>query len=294
MCGRKGYGIIMRRKSPISRIISLCLVIIFAIVGFNFGKLFFGDGSKSRLTDVTNILVAGVDVDGYRTDLILMVQVNNIDKRVSVLQIPRDTKVDNKRSDKKINSAYFSGIDVMKREVESVTGLSTDFFATITFDAFKEIVDALGGVTVDVPIDMNYHDPVQGLVIELEAGKQKLDGEHAMMFMRFRKNDDGTGYAMGDLDRNKAQSQFYSAVLKKTLSPIGVLRAPAIYSAIMKNTTTDLNNAEVRELMFDVFKIGKNNIEIYQLPGDSKYISNVSYFVADETETKNLVSENFR
>ena len=193
MCGRKGYGIIMRRKSPISRIISLCLVIIFAIVGFNFGKLFFGDGSKSRLTDVTNILVAGVDVDGYRTDLILMVQVNNIDKRVSVLQIPRDTKVDNKRSDKKINSAYFSGIDVMKREVESVTGLSTDFFATITFDAFKEIVDALGGVTVDVPIDMNYHDPVQGLVIELEAGKQKLDGEHAMMFMRFRKNDDGTG-----------------------------------------------------------------------------------------------------
>ena len=125
-----------------------------------------------------------------------MVQVNNIDKRVSVLQIPRDTKVDNKRSDKKINSAYFSGIDVMKREVESVTGLSTDFFATITFDAFKEIVDALGGVTVDVPIDMNYHDPVQGLVIELEAGKQKLDGEHAMMFMRFRKNDDGTGYAL--------------------------------------------------------------------------------------------------
>ena len=116
---------------------------------------------------------------------------------------------------------------------------------------------------------MNYHDPVQGLVIELEAGKQKLDGEHAMMFMRFRKNDDGTGYAMGDLDRNKAQSQFYSAVLKKTEPNRGSPRAGR-YSAIMKNTTTDLNNAEVRELMFDVFKIGKNNIEIYQLPGDSK------------------------
>ena len=72
------------------------------------------------------------------------------------------------------------------------------------------------------------------------------------------------------------------------------IRDRAIHSAIMKTTTTDLNNAEVRELMFDVFTIGKNNIAIYQLPGDSKYISNVSYFVADKTETKNLVNENFR
>ena len=159
---------------------------------------------------------------------------------------------------------------------------------------FKEIVDALGGVTVEVPIDMNYHDPIQGLSIELKAGKQKLDGEHAMMFMRFRKNDDGTGYPMGDLDRNKAQKEFYSAVMKKALSPIGILKAPFLYSAVMKNTTTGLNNAEVRELMFDMFTIGKNNVNIYQLPGDSKYISNISYFVVSEREAKAMISENFR
>lgn len=101
----------MRRKSPFRRMMAVVLVIVFAFVGFNFGKMFFGDNAESRLTEVTNIIVAGVDVDGYRTDLILFVQVNNIDKKVSVLQIPRDTKVNNKRNDKKINSAYFSGID---------------------------------------------------------------------------------------------------------------------------------------------------------------------------------------
>lgn len=284
----------MRNKSPFNRIISTIIVVVFVIVGFNFGKIFFGDNAKSRLTDVTNIIVAGVDVDGYRTDLILMVQVNNIDKKVSILQIPRDTKVDNKRSDKKINSAYFSGINTLKNEVKSITGLHTDFFATITFDAFKEIVDALGGVKINVPIDMNYHDPIQGLVIELKKGNQKLNGERAMMFMRFRQNDDGTGYAMGDIERNAAQKEFYSAILKKTLSPIGVLRAPQIYGAVMKNTTTDLNNAEVRKLMFDVFTIGKNNIDIYQLPGDAKMIGGGSYFVVNKSETKTMISDNFR
>lgn len=284
----------MKRKSPLNRIISIVLLIVFVVVGFNIGKAMFGDNAKSRLTDVTNILVAGVDIDGYRTDLILFVQVNNIDKKVSVLQIPRDTKVDNKRRDKKINSAYFSGIDTLNNEVESVIGMRADFFATITFDAFKEIVDTLGGVTIDVPIDMNYHDPIQGLTIELEAGRQKLDGEHAMMFMRFRKNDDGTGYAMGDIDRNAAQKQFYSAVMKKALSPVGIIKAPWLYSTIMENTTTDLNNAEVRKLMFEVFSIGKDNIGIYQLPGESKYINNISYFVHDKKETKKLMDENFR
>ncbi|HIV85632.1 MAG TPA: LCP family protein [Candidatus Monoglobus merdigallinarum] len=284
----------MKKKSALSRIISLIIVVVFAVAGFNFGRVYLGDNARSRLKDVTNILVAGVDVDGYRTDLILMVQVNNIDKKISVLQIPRDTRVSNRRNDKKINSAYFSGIETMKSEVKSVTGLTADFFAIVTFDAFKEIVDALGGVTVDVPIDMNYHDPVQGLVIELEAGRQRLSGEEAMMFMRFRKNDDGTGYPMGDIDRNKAQSQFYSAVLDKITSPIGIIKAPFVYGAIMDNTLTDLNNAEVRELLFDVFRVGTSNINIYQLPGDSQYIGGISYFVADEDDTEELIEQNFR
>lgn len=284
----------MRRKSRLSRLCSIVTVVIFIIVGFNIGKGIFGDNSKSRLSDVTNILVAGVDIDGYRTDLMLFVQVDTINDRVSILQIPRDTKVTNRRNDKKINSAYFSGIDTLNNEIESVIGMRADFFATITFDAFRDIVDALGGVTIDVPIDMNYHDPVQGLTIELKKGKQKLDGEHAMMFMRFRKNDDGTGYAMGDLDRNAAQKDFYAAVMKKTLSPTGILKAPKLYRTIMENTTTDLNNAEVRQLMVRVFKIGKDNISIYQLPGTSKYIGGVSYFVHDSAATKELMDEHFR
>lgn len=281
-----------KRKSVLKTIVCIAVLVLFVYVGVNIGNMFIG-GDESRLTDVTNILVAGVDVDGYRTDLILMCQINNIDKQINILQIPRDTRVQNNRNDKKINSAYFSGIETLASEVKQVTGLETDFFATVTFDAFKEIVDAVGGVTIDVPIAMNYHDPVQGLVIELEPGVQKLDGEHAMMFMRFRKNDDGTGYPMGDIDRNAAQKQFYSAIADKVLSPVGVIKSPWIFNAVMDNTTTDLNKTEVRKLMFEVFMIGKNNLQVHALPGESQYINNVSYFVSDKTETQSIVAEYF-
>lgn len=89
-----------KRKSVLKTIVCIAVLVLFVYVGVNIGNMFIG-GDESRLTDVTNILVAGVDVDGYRTDLILMCQINNIDKQINILQIPRDTKVQNKETIKK-------------------------------------------------------------------------------------------------------------------------------------------------------------------------------------------------
>lgn len=260
--------------------------IIAIITGQNFSL--FGCSTEP----VRNIVVAGVDEGGYRTDLILLCQINRYDGEVNILQIPRDTKVTNHRNDKKINSAYYSGFDCLSDEIEQVTGIDADDYVIIGFDGFMDVIDAIGGVKVDVPVRMYYTDPVQGLTIDLQPGPQKLDGEEAHMFMRFRQNNDGTGYVNGDMDRIEAQKSLYSAVAKKVLSPMGVLRAPAIFSAVWRNCETNLSGGELFGVMKDVAAVG-NNINFYSLPGGGRYIGGGSYFVPDKNSTAALISENF-
>ena len=273
----------------ITAIICIWMIINFLIAlitGQNFS--IFGCSSEP----VRNIVVAGVDEGGYRTDLILLCQINRYDGEVNILQIPRDTKVSNHRNDKKINSAYYSGFECMSNEIEQVTGLEVDDYVIIGFDGFIDVIDAIGGVRVNVPIDMYYTDPVQGLTIDLDAGLQRLNGEEAHMFMRFRQNNNGTGYANGDMDRIEAQKSLYLAVAKKVLSPFGVLRAPAVFSALWRNCETNLSMGELFAVLKDVAAVG-NNINFHSLPGGGRYIGGGSYFVYDKNATAALVSENF-
>ncbi|MEG2670325.1 MAG: LCP family protein, partial [Oscillospiraceae bacterium] len=173
----------MKMKSPVRFIIVLLTAIIVIWMCYNFAIAlktgqkfsFFGNNSD----EVTNFVVAGVDEDGYRTDLILFCQLDSAKNKLHIMQVPRDTKIQNNRNDKKINSAYFSGIDCLKSEIESVIGLKAEHHVIITFDAFSNLIDALGGVKIDVPIRMKYEDPTQNLNIDLQPGVQVLDGEHA-------------------------------------------------------------------------------------------------------------------
>ena len=219
--------------------IAVCAWLLYSVIGsFATGQKYsvLGPGSK----DVRNIVVAGVDEGGYRTDLILLCHIDRTKNELNILQIPRDTKIDNKRNDKKINSAFFSGFECMSKEISKVTGILPEGYIMVSFDGFNEIIDALGGVTVDVPVRMNYSDPVQNLTIDLQPGKQHLDGEHAQMFMRFRKNNDGSGYTNGDIDRINTQKLLYSAVINKIKSPLVIIRAPFLLGALKRHTTTNL------------------------------------------------------
>jgi len=283
----------MRVKSPLRLCIAILTILVVLWMCFNFiialisGQPFsfwgntLGDG-------VETVVVAGVDADGYRTDLILLCQTNRKDKTVSILQIPRDTRVENRRNDKKINSAYYSGFDVLADEIHTVTGVLPEHYVMVSFDAFRDIVNAAGGVAIDVPMDMKYEDPVQDLVIDLKKGKQRLNGKRAEMYMRYR-----SGYAKGDVDRLSAQQELYQAISKKLLSPLGVLRMPAVFFAVKKHTTTDMKGGEILSLMRDVLAIGKDNIEILTLPGEGKYVGGRSYFVPYANKTKALMQEHF-
>lgn len=289
----------MRIKSPVRFIVAIVTVLIIIWMCYNFvialqtGETFSFFGNGMRSGDAETFVVAGVDEDGYRTDLILLCQINRADKRIQILQIPRDTRVNNKRNDKKINSAYYSGFDVMSREIAQVTGITPEHYVMVGFDGFQEIVDAVGGVTLEIPFAMKYDDPAQDLHIDLPAGKQKLDGEKAEMYMRYRKGNDGNGYAEGDVGRLSAQKELYNAVGDKLLSPLGLLRLPAVYSAVKKNTETNFIGGEIFGIMKDVMRIGKDRVTIDTLPGSGKYVGGVSYFVYDAKATEKLVAEKF-
>lgn len=289
----------MKIKSPLRFFIFILTLVIVIWMCYNFvialqtGQRFSLFGNSRDGEAVKNFVVAGVDEDGYRTDLILFCQFQPAEKKVNILQVPRDTKVENNRNDKKINSAYYSGIDVMENELYQVTGLKAENSVIVSFDAFKALVDAVGGVEIDVPIRMEYSDPAQDLYIDLQPGVQVLDGEHAEMYMRFRKDNNGGGYPDGDVGRLNAHQEFYTAVADKLLSPASIFRAPKIYKAVKENVETDFTNSEIIGLMWKMIGMNTEDVQIFSLPGEGKYIGGVSYFVADQEATQELVSANF-
>ncbi len=285
-----------RMKHPGRFIVFLLTAIICLWMIFNFivalisGQKFSMLGSSFE--PVRNVVVAGVDEGGYRTDLIMLCQINRRTGELNILQIPRDTKVTNKRNDKKINSAYYSGFECLSDEIAQITGVRADDYIMLGFDAFSDVIDAIGGVKIDVPIRMYYTDPYQDLTIDLEKGMQKLDGKQAQMYMRFRQNNDGTGYVNGDVDRIEAQKVLYSAVMDKLLSPAGVFRAPALFFAVKSNCETNMSGAKLFGIMRDVCAVA-GNINFFSLPGEGRYIGGGSYFVYYKNATNELISEHF-
>lgn len=295
----------MKIKSPVRFILSI-LAVIFIIYIVCAAASLFGGGkpvnfaflSKSKTVKseaLENFVVAGVDEQGQRTDLILFCQYNDITKSLNVLQIPRDTRVESKRYDKKINSAYGTEKKeaALFEEIEDITGIVPDKYAIVSFKAFRELIDAIGGVEVNVPIRMYYHDPYQNLNIDLLPGKQLLDGKKAEMYMRFRQNDDGTGYKNGDIDRVAAQKEFYGLVADKLLSVKNVFKTHKILQIFKNNVKMNFTGEDVLSYIGKIPSFKMENIKIHTLPGEGKYIGGVSYFVHDVEATKKIIDENF-
>ena len=157
---------------------------------------------------VVRILLLGCDRASGLTDSILLISINEGEKRSSILQIPRDTYAEyTERDYKKINGALsMFGESGIKDFFGDALGVPIHYFAVVKLDLFCKMVDAIGGVEVDVPQKMEYHDPAQDLHISLDAGKQHLDGKTAEHFVRYR-----SGYVNADLGRLDAQKLFLRA-----------------------------------------------------------------------------------
>jgi len=253
-----------------------------------------GDKNTEKKEKVLNVLLLGVDAEGYRTDVIILAQYNYHTKKVNMLQIPRDTKVDTTRSDKKINSAYgFGKEEELFKEIHQLIGIEVDKYFLVNLKGFRALIDEIGGVEMNVPINMNYSDPIQGLYINLKKGEQVLDGKKAEMFVRFRKNNDGTGYPEGDIGRIKAQQEFINKVIDKVFSLKNIFKTPKLVSIILKNVKTNISVSEIPEYVGEALQVDRNDINMMLLPGESAYIDGVSYYIHNKTETEELIKQYF-
>ncbi len=242
--------------------------------------------------DTYNILLCGVDEHHENADTIIIASFNAKDKSIKLLSIPRDTMSNEERSIQKINASYsvdhIGNIDQTIKEVEMLTGIPIDRYAITTFDGFKEAIDALGGVEMDVPQDLHYSDPYQDLEIDLKKGPQTLDGAHALQFVRYR-----SGYAEGDIGRIKAQQIFFKALSKTLLDSGNVTKIPALARVISNKMETDLTIPEMLWFAKEARGVNADNVKMFMLPGVAQYVDEISYYIPSEQGILELVNKEF-
>lgn len=263
------------------------------------------------------LAVFGVDDEGYRPDIIFLVNFKSETGKVKVVSIPRDTKVDWSEeqqdrlalySDYRIETSKlnemtsYAGIENIRDftidEIENILGVPVDNYVIITTDVFKQLVDDIGGVEVEVPAlpngeGLHYDDNWQDLHIHLEPGLQTLNGEQAEGLVRFRKSNNGVSYAEGDVGRIKVQQAFLKAFAEKLLSARTITKVPDIIDTIFTSIKTDISLGEINTYCKYLKKIDTSQISFETIPGESEYIYPKWYYVVNEEEVPEFVDRVF-
>ncbi|ACM60352.1 LytR family transcriptional attenuator [Caldicellulosiruptor bescii] len=244
-----------------------------------------------------NILVLGGDEkEGGRSDTIMLVRIQK-DFQPIIISIPRDTrvKIEGIKGYSKINAAYAFGKSKLAiKTVEDLLGIKIDRYVALNYEAVKKIVDAVGGVDVEVPFHLYYKDTTPGkeLFIDIPAGLQHLDGEKAVEFLRWRHNSNGKEYGRGgDLGRIEMQKKFVFALIEKVLKPQNLIKLPSIIQTATKYVDHNFTRNEMVWFVQNAGKFSSQNIMTAVLPGYPKYIDKVSYYILDEGKCKQLVKD---
>ncbi len=248
--------------------------------------------------DITFLLM-GVDSydvkksSGTRTDTMIVCKVNKSTGKISMLSIPRDTKaiIRGRKNEEKINHAHaYGGPDLAVKAVKDLLGIDLEYYVKVDYKIVKEFVDIIGGVEIDVPMDMKYSDPVADppLYIDLKAGLQVLDGDKALQFLRFRK-----GYSDQDLGRIRAQQQFIKATIKQTLKVENIGKIPQLIKTYYNNVETNIPLDLILKFAVNVNNYNVEDMQMATLPGEPKYIGGVSYYMPNEEEMKTLIDSMF-
>ena len=215
----------------------------------------------------------------------ILVAVDTVNGYVYGVSIPRDSKAVWDGKSHKINAAFGKGgMTKLAEVVSDQLGIPVDYTVSVDLTGFEALVEAIGGVNFDVPINMDYDDPIQNLSIHFKKGVQYLNGADAMRVVRFRHNKDGTGYGSEDLGRMQTQQKFLKAVAKKMLTASNILTKIDDYAKIFNQyVDTDLSVGNLAWLGTEVLKMGVDKIDFSTLPNEwrSPYI----YLIPDETLT---------
>ncbi len=266
-----------------------------------------------KLTRPVNILLLGIkvtssdlddyeaiDVDGYDalvnsfeglSDTMLLLRFDPSNERVSVLSVPRDTRTNVNGITTKINEANRQGGPAVSAEAvsELMGGVPIDRYMRINVQGVEKLIDAIGGVEVDVPKDMKYQDDSQHLYINLKAGKQRLDGDQAMQFLRFRYDDNG------DIGRVQRQQMFMRSLANQALNPTTIARLPKILKVIQSHVDTNLSVEELVALVGYGSQTERSDVQMLMLPGDFSTYEDyeLSYWIPDYSAIDTMAANYF-
>ena len=234
------------------------------------------------------ILLSGLDDDNGGSDTNILMAVDTVNGYVYGASIPRDSKAIIGGKARKINYAYNKGgTALLASTVSEQLGIPVDYTVCVNLQGFTALVDAIGGVDFEVPINMDYDDPIQGLSIHFKKGMQHLSGADALRVVRFRHNNDGTGYGSEDLGRMQTQQKFLKAVAKKMLSFENLISNPRKYAEIFgQYVDTDLSVTDLAWFGMQVLGMGVDKIDFSTLPNEWKS----PYIYLDPDETLALVN----
>lgn len=241
-----------------------------------------------------NILLLGVDDNpegrdmwsGTRTDTIILANIDPRTKSINAISIPRDSKVflAGNKGINKINSAHaIGGVEMTKNTIEKTLGVKIHRYVLVHEDIVKELVDVLGGVDIYIEKPMHYRDRTAHLNINFDKGWQKLDGQKAIEYLRFRHD------ALGDIGRTQRQQWFIRGLVKTLQSPQTLVKVPDLIATAKKYIKTDISAGEMAHLVEFLRHIDLSKTEIATLPGQPNQSGYISYWILDPEKTQEVV-----
>ena len=237
--------------------------------------------------DKATFMIMGVDErsdDVGRSDTLMVVTIDPAKNEAALLSIPRDTRVAiPRRGYDKINAAYaYGGEELTQATVEDFLGIRIDHYIIINTHAFQKIVDAIGGIDIDVEKRMYYEDPWDddgGLIIDLRPGMQHMDGKTAVTYVRYRDEE-------GDIGRVRRQQKFMKACVEAVTTPAIIPRLPGIISGVLDSVRTDLSLRQILEFLGTLKEAQVHGLKTEMVPGRPLYINEVSYWIPDMSELR--------
>lgn len=262
---------------------------------------------KAKNNETVNILVLGMDIgdtkntentSARRTDTMMLLNYNPRTDYINIVSIPRDTliEVENAHDGNgnyipywKINAAYaLGGEEEVIEQVQDLLDITVNYLVEVDYAAFRNLIDAIGGVEMTIDRDMYYDDDAQDLHINFKKGETVLlDGQKAEEFFRWRKNNDGTGLADGDLGRIKNQQKFISKLIEKCTDPSIITRVPDILKAIKENVVTNMSGTDM--VKYGLEMISNSGISMETLQGYNERIYGQDFLVVDPTYNERLL-----
>ena len=266
---------------------------------WDFGRTLTSDVLGPK--DPVFVLVMGVSEDLVvpLTDTMMVIGYNPNDQKAFAISIPRDTFVGSNKDTAggydKLNALYQTSPEKTKGAIEKILGIDIDYYVVVQNKVVRDVVDALGAVEFNVPIDMDYDDKTQDLHIHLKAGIQSMNGEQVEQLLRFRHNNDGSPYpaeyGMEDFGRMSTQREFVKELLKQCIRFQNVTKIIDLATAFFDNVDTDMSLATVISYVPYALQFNPDELLSEQVPGASAMFNSLSFYEYNPKQTKTIVAD---